>query len=40
MIEPVVFWLDVKHFKHFDGNQDDLAVYAANIGRENHILDV
>jgi hypothetical protein len=31
MIEPVVFWLDVKHFKHFDGNQDDLAVYAANI---------
>jgi hypothetical protein len=31
MIEPIVFWLDVEHFKHFDGNQDDLAVYAANI---------
>ncbi|XP_062508238.1 uncharacterized protein LOC134184537 isoform X2 [Corticium candelabrum] len=26
-----VFWLDVEQFKHFDGNQDDLALYAQHI---------
>lgn len=27
-VELVVFWLDVEHFKHFDGSRDDLKLLA------------
>ena len=27
-VEWVVFWLDVEHFKHFDGSRDDLKLLA------------
>ncbi len=30
-IELVVFWLDVEHFKHFDGNTDDMRLFAHHI---------
>lgn len=30
-IELVVFWLDVEHFKHFDGDTDDVKVFAHHI---------
>ena len=30
-IEYVVFWLDVEHFKHFDGNDDDMKLFAHHI---------
>ena len=38
MIEVVVFWLDVEQFKHFDGNQDDLALYAQHISMVQQII--
>lgn len=30
-IELVVFWLDVEHFKHFDGGNEDLRLFAHHI---------
>ena len=33
VIELVVFWLDVEHFKHFDGGAEDLKLFAHHIGQ-------
>lgn len=33
VIELVVFWLDVEHFKHFDGGVEDLKLFAHHIGQ-------
>ena len=30
-IEYVVFWLDTEHFRHFDGTDDDIRVFAHHI---------
>ncbi len=40
-IELVVFWLDVEHFKHFDGNTDDMRLFAHHISKPGfaHALD-
>jgi len=32
-IELVVFWLDAEHFRHFDGNDDDIKLFAHHIGK-------
>ena len=29
-----MFWLDVEHFKHFDGNSEDLKLFAHHIGKK------
>ncbi|XP_019852065.1 PREDICTED: uncharacterized protein LOC109581970 isoform X2 [Amphimedon queenslandica] len=31
IIEYIVFWLDVEHFKHFDGSNEDLKIFAHHI---------
>ena len=31
-IELVMFWLDVEHFRLFDGDQEDLKLLAQHIG--------
>lgn len=30
-IEYMVFWLDVEHFKYFDGASDDINLFAHHI---------
>ena len=30
-IEFVVFWLDAEHFRHFDGRDDDIKLFAHHI---------
>lgn len=31
-VELVAFWLDVEHFKHFDGGDEDVKLFAHHIG--------
>lgn len=33
-IELVVFWLDAEHFRHFDGNDDDIRLFAHHISKQ------
>ncbi len=30
-IELLLFWLDVEHFKYFDGNEEDTKLFAHHI---------
>ena len=32
-IEFMVFWLDVEHFKYFDGAYDDIKLFAHHISK-------
>ncbi len=32
-IELVIFWLDVEHFKYFDGDTDDMRLFAHHISK-------
>ena len=32
-MEHVVFWLDVEHFKHFDGDHCDVKIFAHHISK-------
>ena len=36
-IELVVFWLDAEHFRHFDGNDDDIKLFAQHISESYSI---
>ena len=32
-IELILFWLDVEHFKYFDGDKDDTKLFAHHISK-------
>jgi len=36
-IELLLFWLDVEHFKYFDGDEEDTKLFGHHIS-ECHIL--
>lgn len=40
IIEFVVFWLDTEHFKHFDGNDDDIKLFAHHISEWGVKVDI
>ena len=33
-MEQVVFWLDVEHFKHFEGDACDVKIFAHHISKD------